>query len=230
MAPPSDNVGLGTPLVVTVKVPRWPVVKVVAAGLVIPGAWRTERMKGSVAGGLTPFVAVIVNGYAPPEPAPGVPASVAVPSPLSVNVTPGGSAPVSDNAQLGTPVDVTVKVPACPAVKVAWWALPIAHACPATTVSVKVWVASGPTPLWAVIVTGDGPGVVGVPENVPVPSLLSVNVSPAGSAGRGQCARRLPGRREVVEGQGNPAVRVVASEALVILHAWSTVRMKLWVL
>ena len=59
-----------------------------------------------------------MNGYVPPVFAAGVPASVAVPSPLSVNVTPGGSAPVSDNVELGTPVVVTVKVPAWPAVKV----------------------------------------------------------------------------------------------------------------
>ena len=84
---------LGTPVVVTVKVPAWPTAKVAAAGLVIWHAWWTVRVKVWVAAGLTPFLAVIVNGYVPPEPAAGVPASVAVPSPLSVNVTPGGSAP-----------------------------------------------------------------------------------------------------------------------------------------
>ena len=70
-----------------------------------------------MASGLTPFDAVIVNGYGPPEPAAGVPASVAVPFLLSVNVTPDGSAPVSDNVELGTPVVVTVKVPVWPVVK-----------------------------------------------------------------------------------------------------------------
>ena len=55
------------------------------------------RVKVWVASGLTPFVAVIVNVYVPPEPSAGVPESVAVPSPLSVNATPVGSAPVSDN-------------------------------------------------------------------------------------------------------------------------------------
>ena len=64
------------------------------------------------------FVAVIVNGYVPPVPAAGVPESVAVPSKLSLNVTPDGSAPVSDKSALGTPVDVTVKVPAWPTIKV----------------------------------------------------------------------------------------------------------------
>ena len=85
--------GVGPPVVVTVKVPAWPTVKVVPAELVIPAAWLTVRMKGWVAAGSTPFVAVIVNGYVPPELTPGIPASVAVPSPLSVNVTPDGSAP-----------------------------------------------------------------------------------------------------------------------------------------
>ena len=195
--PVSDNVELGTPVVVTVKVPAWPTVKVVPAGLVIPGAWRTERMKGWVAGGLTPFVAVIVNGYVPPEPAAGVPASVAVPSPLSVNVTPGGSAPVSDNAQLGTPVDVTVKVPAWPTVKVAWWALVIAHACAGTTVRVKVWVASGPTPFVAVIVTGYVPGAGRCSRDCPcaVP-VVRERDSRRQCARRGQGARGHPGRRD----------------------------------
>ena len=117
-APVSDNAALGTPVDVTVKVPAWPTVKVVPAGLVIPGAWLTVSVKAWVAAGLAPFVAVMVNRYGPPEPGAGVPASVAVPSPLSVNFTPVGSAPVSDNAALGTPVDLTVKVPAWPTVKV----------------------------------------------------------------------------------------------------------------
>ena len=51
------------------------------------------------------FVAVILNGYVPPVPAAGVPASVAVPSPLSLNFTPRGSAPVSDKPGVGAPVD-----------------------------------------------------------------------------------------------------------------------------
>ena len=49
------------------------------------------------------FVAVIANWYVPPVPAPGVPESVAVPSKLSVNVTPDGSAPVSDLPASETP-------------------------------------------------------------------------------------------------------------------------------
>ncbi len=86
------------------------------------------RVKVWVALGLPPFVAVIVNGYVPPVPAAGVPERVAVPSPLSVNVTPVGSAPVSDNPHVGDPVDVTVKVPAWPTVKVVPAELVIWHA------------------------------------------------------------------------------------------------------
>jgi len=232
VAPPSDNVALGTPVAVTVKVPAWPTVKVVPAGLVIPGDWRTERVKVWVALEPTPFMAVIVTVYSPPESAAGVPEIVPVPSPLSVSVTPGGR-PVADNAHVGSPVDLTVKVvPACPTVKVAWSALPIAHACPGTTVRGKVWVASVPTPLWAVIVTEDGPGVVGVPENVPVPFPLSVNETPSGRPVADNAHVGHPVDVTVdgtVEGQGNPAVRVVVSGAPVIRHAWSTVRVKLWV-
>ena len=47
-------------------------------------------------------------------PAAGVPASVAVPSPLSTKVTPVGRAPVSLSAGVGNPVVVTVNVPSVP--------------------------------------------------------------------------------------------------------------------
>jgi hypothetical protein len=95
---------------VTVKVPAWPVVKVVPTELVIVHVigW-TVRVKLWEAAGVAPFVALIVNGYVPPEPVGGVPESVAVPG---FQVSHVGSAPDSDNAQLGTPVVVTVKVPA----------------------------------------------------------------------------------------------------------------------
>ena len=45
-------------------------------------------------------------------PAAGVPASVAVPLPLLVNVTPVGSVPVRVNVAAGKPVVVMVNVPA----------------------------------------------------------------------------------------------------------------------
>ena len=58
----------------------------------------------------------------------GVPASVAVPSPLSTKVTPVGSAPVSLSAAVGNPVVVTVNVPSVPVVNVVLSALVIAGA------------------------------------------------------------------------------------------------------
>ena len=51
-----------------------------------------------------------------------------MPSPLSTNVTPVGSAPVSVSAGVGTPVVVTVNVPAVPVVNVVRLALVIAGA------------------------------------------------------------------------------------------------------
>jgi len=51
-------------------------------------------------------------------PTAGVPLSVAVPFPLSLNVTPLGSAPTSLSAGVGLPVAVTVKLPAVPTVNV----------------------------------------------------------------------------------------------------------------
>ncbi len=82
----------------------------------------------------------------PPVPAAGVPARVAVPSPLSTNVTPVGNAPVSLSAGVGNPVVVTVNVPAVPVVNVVVSALVIAGAW--STVSVKLWVASGSRRWW----------------------------------------------------------------------------------
>ena len=99
------------------------------------------------------FVAVIVNGYGPPEPAAGVPVSVAVPFPLSVKVTPDGSVPFSDKTQGGTPLVVTAKVPAWPTVKVVTAELVIVHVI-GWTVRVKVWVAGGVATFVAVIVNG----------------------------------------------------------------------------
>jgi len=65
----------------------------------------------------------------PPVVSPGVPANVAVPSLLAVNVTPEGNvAPPSDSDETGRPVEVTVKVPAVPATKVVFGVLVMAGA------------------------------------------------------------------------------------------------------
>ena len=94
----------------------------------------------------------MVKVWAPPVPAAGVPARVAVPSPLSVRVTPLGRAPVSDSDAVGLPDEVTVKVPALPTVKVVLAAEVMAGA--ASTVRVKDWEASGLVPLAAWMVNG----------------------------------------------------------------------------
>ena len=170
-----------------------------------------------------------MNVYMPAVPAAGVPEIVAVPSPLSVNVTPDGSAPFSDNWQGGHPVDVTVKVPAWPTVKVAWSAPVILHAAWGT-VRVKFWVAAGPTPFVAVIVNVYVPAVpaAGVPDNVAVPLLLSLNVTPDGSAPVSDNVHVGTPVDVTVKVPAWLTVKV-APAGLVILHAWLTVRVKFWV-
>ena len=101
----------GTPAVVTVKVPACPTVKVVPARLVIWHAWLTVRVKLWVAlKGAIRLRAVIVNVYVPVAPVAGIPESVAVPFPLSLNLTPdgsGGTASVADKLMGSVPVVVT---------------------------------------------------------------------------------------------------------------------------
>ena len=138
-------------------------------------------MKVWVASGLTPFAAVIVRLVVPV--AVGVPDRVAVPLPLSVNVSPAGSVPVSVIAGVGEPVVVIATEPAWFSVK--------------SAVDPLVMVGRGSR------VHRDGErergraarGVgsrdrhrvatrrrlAGVPEMVPVPLPLSLNVSPDGS-------------------------------------------------
>jgi len=168
----------------------------------------------------------MVIRYDPPVPAAGVPLSVAVPFPLSVKVTPLGSAPVSARDGIGVPVAVTVNVPRVPTVNVVLLALVITGA--VFTVSMKLWLTGEPTPLVAVNVMVDVPLVpdAGVPLSVPVPFPLSVKVTPLGS---------VPDSLSV--GLGNPVVVTVklpgaptvkvALFALVMAGAWSTVSVKL---
>lgn len=63
------------------------------SALVNAGAWPTMTVKVALAAGLTPFVAATVKVVVPVLV--GVPDSMAVPLPLSMNVSPAGSAPVS---------------------------------------------------------------------------------------------------------------------------------------
>jgi len=140
---------VGKPVVVTEKVPAVPTVNVVLGALEIAGAEFTVNVKVCVAE-LTLFVAFSVSEYVPRVPDAGVPASVAVPFPLSVKVTPVGNAPVSVKAGTGKPVVVTVKDPAAPSAKEVLVALVKAGAW--FTVSVKDCVASAPAPLCALMV------------------------------------------------------------------------------
>src|SRR5262249_14907112 len=150
-------VGVGLPVTVTVNEPAAPTVNVVEFAEVIAGAWgaaNTVSVKFWVASGDTPLVAVNTIGKLPAVPAPGVPERVLV---AALNVTPEGSAPLSDTVGLGFPVVVTVNEPAAPSVNVVLLADVIAGAW--FTVSVKLWVAFGDTPLVAVNVIGYVPPV-----------------------------------------------------------------------
>jgi hypothetical protein len=86
----------------------------------------------------TPLLAVKVSGYVPLVPEAGVPLRVPVPFPLSLNVTPLGSAPVSLSEGVGLPVVVTVKLPAVPTVNAVLFALVIAGALGAELLMVKI--------------------------------------------------------------------------------------------
>src|ERR1700688_2610405 len=79
----------------------------------------------------TPLVAVRVSGYVTPLPDAGVPLSIALPFPLSVNTTPIGSVPDSLKDGVVVPVVVTVKLPAAPTVKIVLLALVTVGAVPA---------------------------------------------------------------------------------------------------
>ena len=97
------------------------------------------------------FVAVIVSLYVPPWPTPGVPASVAVPLPLSTQARPCGRAPDSASVGAGAPVVLTVKLNAEPSVALALFAVVIVGF--ALTVSTNDWVVV-PAEFFAVKVSG----------------------------------------------------------------------------
>jgi len=149
VAPPCAIDGFGNPLVVTPKEPAVPTLNVVAFTLVMDGASLMVNVK--VWAGEEPAVLVAVNvmAYVPPVLAPGVPASVPVPLPLSVNVTPLGSAtPPRPIDGVGNPVVVTENVPGLPTVNVVALALLIVGAW--FTVNVKLCGDVDPTVLVAV--------------------------------------------------------------------------------
>ena len=71
--------------------------------------------------GVTPLAAVKVRLYVPPVPAAGVPLKTPV---AALKVTPLGSVPpVKESVGAGTPLAVTVKVPAVPTTNVVLFVL-----------------------------------------------------------------------------------------------------------
>ena len=120
-----------------VSVVEVPAVMIGAAAvkLVNAGAATTLNVKGCVAFGNVPLLAVMVidellTAAADPE-------IVAVPFPLSVKFTPLGNDPVLARVETGLPVVVTVKVPLVPAVKATLFALVIAGASTRTVFKVN---------------------------------------------------------------------------------------------
>ncbi len=176
------NAAAGYPLVVIVKLPGTPAVKVALAALVMAGPWSTLSVNAWVVATDGALLALIVMLYAPPLPAAGVPLSVAVPLVPAVKLTPLGRLPLSLSVVVaGTPgVVVIVKLPDVPTVKVALAALVMTGGWP--TESVKLWVAPGETPLLAVIVSAYAPllPVAGMPARVAVPLWLSTKATPPG--------------------------------------------------
>jgi hypothetical protein len=111
-----------------------------------------------------------------------VPLRVAVPFPLSLKLTPLGSVvPVSTKVGTGKPVAITVNELEAPTANVVLLALVIDGA--SFTVNVKFCVALLPTPLLAVkeMEYCFPVPATGVPLRVPVPFLLSTNVTPLGN-------------------------------------------------
>jgi hypothetical protein len=115
--PVSLIAAVGLADVFTVKLPALPTSNVVPDPDVIVGAsgpLLTVSVKVCEASVPTPLVAVIVSGYVPSVPSAAEPESVAVPFPLSTNETPVGSGPLSEMADVGYPVVVTLKLSELP--------------------------------------------------------------------------------------------------------------------
>ena len=94
------------------------------------------------------MLAVMVMGYDAADVEAGVPLRVAVPLPLSMNITPVGRLPDSVKEATGNPAVVTENHPVDPVVNVV--VLPEVMASPWSMVRVKLWVALVPMPLAAV--------------------------------------------------------------------------------
>src|SRR5262245_7023927 len=117
-APTAYRLAAGKPAVVTVKLLAAPGTNVAALPLVTAGASLT-RSTSVCTCFAAPFDAVIAMVYVPPVPGAGAPARVAVPSPLSANVSPLGRAPLAVRVSGGVFESAArMKRPARPAVKI----------------------------------------------------------------------------------------------------------------
>jgi hypothetical protein len=170
-------------LLVTAKLNAVPAVTVALAALVMVGT-RPIVIVNVCEVRPEELVAKRLIVYTPLSAAAGVPDRVAVPAVVpALNVIPAGSAPCSLIVGVGVPVAVTVKLPATPAVNVVDAALVITRL-PLITVKVNDCVAVE-KPFFAVMVSGNVPTLADVklvPAILAVPSLLSVKVTPGGSA------------------------------------------------
>src|SRR5664280_1803881 len=185
--PVSVSAGCGAPLVLTVKLKVEPTVAVADAALVIFGAPVTVRTNDWVVEPAE-FFAVIVNGKTPALVA--GPVMSAVPSPLLLKLTPGGSVPdllrlvvkvadwlLASVVTVKSKVALTATVVDAALVKTGTLAPDVPAA---LTVRVKVWVAEPPA-LVALSVSVEVPAAA-VPAMVAVPLPLSLKVTPEGRA------------------------------------------------
>src|ERR1035438_9235318 len=151
----------------------------VGAICVIAEAFKTIESAWVKEPPLVVAVTLIVDRESPREPASGLPEIVAVPSWLSVRVSPGGKEPVvMPMVGAGNPVVVTLKLYGVPTVPAGGAALDTDGAEPTFTVIV-CW-AFGVTPFAAVTTIGKAPTCVDEPEIVAVPFPLSLKPMPVG--------------------------------------------------
>src|ERR1019366_4630758 len=116
--PDSARAGGGYPVARTVRLSGAPTLTLIVRIFLMAGALVTVRVNAWVAVPAL-FLAVRVSGYIPAAALRGVPEIVAVPSPLSANLTPDGKRPVPVILVAGPPVVVTVKVNGAPKAAVA---------------------------------------------------------------------------------------------------------------
>src|SRR3954454_15523846 len=108
--PAMEIAARGQPAVVTVKAPGTPTPNVAEGEFVNEGGSVTTRVNIWTASGEVPFVAVIVSGWLPAPSAEGAPEIVAVPLPLSTNVSPAGIVSAMLIAGAGCPDALIVNV------------------------------------------------------------------------------------------------------------------------